>query len=96
MKKYLARNGGGKHVPEYEQFKDGRLVLGTPCFSGARLKKRFETQAEALEWRSTNPGAKNQKTYQCHMCKGWHLTTKAKRGKSTGQRRSKGTHSRSA
>lgn len=61
------------HVPEYDVLPTGRLKLGTPCFTGPLLKRRFETREEAVEWTQGRPKVKVD-TYECFMCEGWHLT----------------------
>ena len=68
------RTGKGRsHVPEYPVTSSGRLKLGTPCFSGPLLKKRFETQEGADDWVRERPKSK-MTVYECFMCDGWHLT----------------------
>jgi len=68
---------GASHVSEYERIADGRLKLGTPCFSGPVLKKRFESEDEAIQWTVDNPKIKMY-VYECFMCGGWHMTGKKK------------------
>lgn len=74
------RRRGRSHVDEYDRVDDGRLILGTPCFTGPRLKRRFASEGEAAGWMNANPGMTEMRFYACHMCGGWHLTTKDSKG----------------
>lgn len=66
---------GKSHVPEYKTLPSGALKLGTPCFSGPILKKRFEVREDAEEWVRDHPKVK-MSIYECFMCEGWHLAGK--------------------
>jgi hypothetical protein len=74
------RRRGKSHLDEYDKVDDGRLILGTPCFSGVRLKRRFENRSQANKWLKKNEDRYPQKLipYACHMCGGFHLTTRKK------------------
>lgn len=71
---------GADHVSEYAPLTEARLMVGSPCFSGARLKRRFETAEEANRWLKDNPKSGMRK-YACRMCNGFHLTHNASKAK---------------
>lgn len=61
------------HVSEYESLAAGGLQLGSTCFTGPRLKRRFKTAQEADLWIEQNPKIAMRR-YECHKCRGFHLT----------------------